>query len=419
MKGEWIMKLKTISGIALAVLSIASIVLALNIYGTETFSATIVVPDDYDSMQDAIDAANPGDQIMVRNGTYHEWVIVNKTVSLFAEYEHGAIVDGLDVGTIFTVTADNVNITRFVIRKASPGHAIYLNNVSGSCIRDNILQNNNYGILLISSNNNITNNLIQSNAYHGIFIERTDPASTYNRIIANNITDNRDYGIYIRGYSGGPRPSDNVFFHNNLVDNWDGQVRLDYSGSNIWDDGYPSGGNYWSDYLTRYPDAKERDGSGIWDTPYIINIDNIDRFPLMRPYPSHDIAVTEITPSSTVVGQGFPISINVTVQNRGQFTETFNVTVYANTSEIQTQNIALTNGSSTIVTFTWNTATFAYGHYTIKAVADTVPGETFTADNTLVNGTVFVTIAGDIDGDGDVDYDDFIVLAGNYGKEIS
>jgi len=52
---------------------------------------------------------------------------------------------------------------------------------------------------------------------------------------------------------------------------------------NVWDDGYPSGGNYWDDYLTRYPDAKEIDGSGIGDTPYFIYQKNQDNYPLL-PY---------------------------------------------------------------------------------------------------------------------------------------
>jgi len=53
---------------------------------------------------------------------------------------------------------------------------------------------------------------------------------------------------------------------------------------NVWDEGYPSGGNYWSDYINRYPNAKELNGSGLWDTPYIIDANNVDHYPLMFPY---------------------------------------------------------------------------------------------------------------------------------------
>ncbi len=132
-----------------------------------------------------------------------------------------------------------------------------------------------------------------------------------------------------------------------------------------------------------------------------------------------DIAITNVTCSKTAIGQGDIASVNATVRNNGNLNETFHVTLYANTTAVQKQAvILLSSGNSTVVTFTWNTTDFAYGNYTMSAVADTVPGETDTVDNTYIDGTVLVTIAGDIDGDLDVDYDDFIVLAGAYGSSV-
>jgi hypothetical protein len=57
-----------------------------------------------------------------------------------------------------------------------------------------------------------------------------------------------------------------------------------YSSTNVWDDGYPSGGNYWSDCRSRYPSAVENDGSGTWNKPYNIGSGNTDRYPLMAPF---------------------------------------------------------------------------------------------------------------------------------------
>jgi hypothetical protein len=53
-----------------------------------------------------------------------------------------------------------------------------------------------------------------------------------------------------------------------------------------WDNGYPSGGNYWSDYASRYPDAVEIDSSGIGSVQYVssTNSEVIDRYPLLAPY---------------------------------------------------------------------------------------------------------------------------------------
>ena len=56
--------------------------------------------------------------------------------------------------------------------------------------------------------------------------------------------------------------------------------------NNSWDDGFPSGGNYWSDYEVKYPNATELDGSGFWDTPYIINGSNQDSYPIIPEFPS-------------------------------------------------------------------------------------------------------------------------------------
>jgi len=49
-----------------------------------------------------------------------------------------------------------------------------------------------------------------------------------------------------------------------------------------WDNGYPSGGNYWSDYLEKYPLAEEIESSGIWNEPYQIFESENDNFPLIN-----------------------------------------------------------------------------------------------------------------------------------------
>jgi hypothetical protein len=79
------------------------------------------------------------------------------------------------------------------------------------------------------------------------------------------------------------------------------------------------------------------------------------------------------------------MNINVTVENQGSYTETFNVTLYANTTEIETKQITLTNGASTTITFTWNTIGFAYGNCTIWAYVEPILGETDTADNNMTS----------------------------------
>jgi len=111
---------------------------------------------------------------------------------------------------------------------------------------------------------------------------------------------------------------------------------------------------------------------------------------------SHDIAVTDIAPARTVIGQGYSLSINATTKNQGTFTETFNITVYANTTIIATfTDVILTSENSATLSFTWDTAGFSKGNYAISAYATPVTGETDTADNRFVDGSVLVTRAGD------------------------
>jgi pimeloyl-ACP methyl ester carboxylesterase len=130
--------------------------------------------------------------------------------------------------------------------------------------------------------------------------------------------------------------------------------------------------------------------------------------------PTHDVAATYIVPSKTVVGQGYSLNVNVTPANLGGFTETFNVTVYANTTAIGTQTVFnLSSGALTTLVFTWNTTNCAIGNYAASALAEPVPNETSTADNNLTSW-ITVTILGDIDGNFKVNLADLVALAQAY-----
>ena len=133
-----------------------------------------------------------------------------------------------------------------------------------------------------------------------------------------------------------------------------------------------------------------------------------------------DIAVTNVVCSKTVIGQDYLMSINVTVANEGNLNETFYVTVYADSTVIQRQAIlSLSGGNSATVTLTWNTTGVSHGDYTISVVADIIPGETDTADNTYSGGTVLVTIPGDVNGDRTVGVSDLDALAEAYGSTLT
>jgi hypothetical protein len=111
-----------------------------------------------------------------------------------------------------------------------------------------------------------------------------------------------------------------------------------------------------------------------------------------KPPPSdHDISVTNVAPSPTVVKAGQIVTINVTVRNNGRDNESFYVKVYYGRVLIDrklVQNLA--PSTEALVVFKWNTSGVFPLKYVITAVAETVEGETHVADNTFVDGTVTI-----------------------------
>jgi pectin methylesterase-like acyl-CoA thioesterase len=83
------MRLKAVSGIVLTLLFVGMLTLASNTQPVKAEPRTWTVDDDgpadFSSIQEAINAASPGDTIFIKTGTYYEHVVVNKTVSLIGE----------------------------------------------------------------------------------------------------------------------------------------------------------------------------------------------------------------------------------------------------------------------------------------------------------------------------------------------
>jgi parallel beta-helix repeat protein len=207
----------------------------------------------YAGIQEAIDAAGTrdGDTIYVNSGTYKENVVVNKSITLQGESSGAAIIDGEGASSTVEVTADNVSISGFTLENSST--SCILSNVSGCQVQNNSIVDNGNGILFDNcSGNEISGNTIMNNTC-GIAITTSNSPEDANKI-----------------------------FHNNFVNNTAQAVLSD--STNVWDDGFPSGGNYWSDYVEKYPTAAEVNSSGIWNTPYILDAANQDSYPLTAQY---------------------------------------------------------------------------------------------------------------------------------------
>ena len=180
--------------------------------------------------------------------------------------------------------------------KTVPSDAGYvaLVDCTGITVQKLNLAGNSQGVLLVSTENSrITKNNITNNRIGIVLYD-----SSNNNVRGNNITNNA-YGIYFR------EASNNNIYNNNFVNNEKGVY--DVAGAwpapdvalsiNIWNNSYPSGGNYWSDYEARYSNATELDGSGIWDTPYVINEKNQDNYPLMNPIVIPETQQSELSPT--------------------------------------------------------------------------------------------------------------------------
>jgi parallel beta-helix repeat protein len=428
------------------------------------------VPQDYPTIQAAVDAANQGDTIHVSAGTYSEGVVINKSLSLVGECRSFTVITpGVWVNASrvsisnFTVMGEIYlgpvegsayawlkNISRCVVANntiiGAGGRGIPLNfcshsviignNVSGAEVlltdsSDNIVIQNHItnpystgtGIFLmsgwrekgfVSDRNIIAYNNITNCGYHGVFLSGSDS----NVIFGNNVTNNGwgepGAGIRVCNIYG---VEHNYVFHNNFVNNTRHHASvLNYETENSWDDGYPSGGNYYDDYA-----GVDGDGDGIGDTPYKIpatiekgNESNVDRYPLMNPY--RPVCSMTIEPLKTVVGDGFSAPINLTLTNPSAEADTFNLKVQANALTIHTQNITLQGGGSTSISLAWNTTSFAKGTYRITAQLTASSGrrDTFYA----LPPWIFVSIPGDVDANRLVDIYDIVLITSVYDAKV-
>jgi hypothetical protein len=192
---------------------------------------------------------------------------------------------------------NNNKIINNTVTKCERAMAIYADNYD---VTRNSLLTDTYGIRILNGNNHsFSGNQLIDNSF-GFSTNN----STGNIVVANDFQNNM---IAVEASN-----SSFTVYHNNFIDQNNDFIggfhtHILSTGNAIspWDNGYPSGGNYYSDYATRFPNATEIDKSGIGSAAYIV--DNysgvVDRYPLLNPVnitkAMLEVPSPELTPPST------------------------------------------------------------------------------------------------------------------------
>jgi len=122
------------------------------------------------SIQEKINAAEPGDTIFVKNGTYYENIVINKPINLIGENKKNTIIDGKNLSDTITIESENVKIMNFTIKNGT-GNGV--NNIFRA------------GIRILKSNNTIKQNIIKDNNV-GLFTRRIKNTTIEDNQFINN-----------------------------------------------------------------------------------------------------------------------------------------------------------------------------------------------------------------------------------------
>jgi len=200
-------------------------------------------------------------------------------------------------------------------------------------------QENSY---LTISRNNVTFTPDSSVSVHGIEVRGTvDKPTEHVHVHFNHVNNSRCYGLKLERVHLGDVNENTILYsglygigldycfdvnvwHNSLIDNTDNGYD---DGANTWDRGNVTGGNYWSDYEEKYPDAN-CSIDGIWDKPYVIDFSSIDHYPFCSEYSWRALIIKNASTDKALYNRSEPVRISFVAQdNDGDNVDTVTVNI--------------------------------------------------------------------------------------------
>ena len=261
--------------------------------------------DHFDVIQDGIDAVAEDGTVYVYNGTYHENVLIDKSMDLIGEDKSNTFIEGSpSINTVIIDNTNHVTVKSFSIFDGDYD-VVHITSSSRITIDDcyiDAMGNANDGIGTHTESQYITisNNTIRNADYQGIRLSETHHSTICNNDvrnadvnqiqIVNTCSYNTLYGNYLDGTTGSRAldlrryfvGTSNLFYHNIFI----GTVASRGVKTSIWDLGYPEGGNYYSSYSGtdnfHGPDQDIPGSDGLGDSPYIISGSDLDQYPFIN-----------------------------------------------------------------------------------------------------------------------------------------
>lgn len=334
--------------------------------------------------------------------------------------DNNFVTENNSTNNIFAITvgeesSDNT-VEKNIASKSQVGILILQNSYNNK-FAFNEISDNGLGIIAFGSNNN---KFLQNRITHsdGQSLHLVD---SNNSIVAGNDISNNSYDILLS------RTENTTIYHNNFIDN-SNQVYLYQAVDTKWDDGYPSGGNFWSYYtdvdLFNGPNQDLLGMDGIWDHPYVVDVDNRDMYPLVKPWPTIPATVDVDPDTLNLRSRGNWITAYIELPTRYDLNnidvstvtleDTFSVDPNAPTQigdhDIDgVPDLMVRFNRTQLESYIYHVLGIRYGSVTLKITGQLYDGTPFEGSDTIQ-----VKFAGDVNNDGTINILDAAMVSAHW-----